>query len=185
MLKEWESKFINLNELFIDSINYVDVLNRNKERAGFMPSLSFESNQVKIYSVPNQYIRKKYKLITASVNESYYDNIKLIRKFEKLLDSMPFQIYEFNKKSNVMLINSSICICAPDKGILSYNETYSLHSIIGNDMTTLETNDQNFFEVLNNTITENFVYPVYGGLCTKTFNDLDQDELNTIKMYMF
>lgn len=169
-----------LGDVFIDTIDPRSIL-MGDSQLGFTPQLTFNDGSVIcVHKTPYTFIKKKYRLISNEVPLYYYDNIKLIRKLERLLE-VPF-IMVFEQEKHNVLINLSNIKFDNNTGQTTFEEDYSIHLLVNHgDYHIINIKEADFFDVLDSLLTTKLVEMV----SDKKFSELSNDELSMVRIYHY
>jgi hypothetical protein len=172
-----------LKEVINDSISIEDILAPSK-KLGFMPQLIVQDGQiVTIKNIPRTVIKRKYQLISKVMPNYYDENIRFIRKLEQFLD-VPFLRSLMLKKdkgySNI-LENSSCINFNQNTKEITYEEDYTLYALEQNDYNVIDVKHPDFFNCLDDILTLRYI----GDLVDKKFSELNNKELDMIKIYHY
>lgn len=169
-----------LGDVFIDTIDPRSIL-MNDSELGFTPQLTFNDGRVVyVHKTPYAVIKKKYRLISNEVPLYYYDNIKLIRKLERLLE-VPF-VMTFEKDRQNALVNLSNIKFDNNSGQTTFEEDYALHLLVNHgDYHIINIKETDFFDTLDALLTKQLVEMV----SDKKFSELSNDELLMVRIYHY
>lgn len=110
----------------------------------------------------------------------YYDNIKLVRKLEKLLE-VPFLMLFEKEKENVLINISNVKMDKTTQQTI-FEEDYAIHLLVNHgDYQIINIKDPFFFEVLDDMLTTKLVAMV----SDKKFSELSKDDLMMVRIYHY